>query len=119
MTAGDVPDEINISIHALVKRATTLTVTGAAIADISIHALVKRATLLCGRRRIYYVDFNPRPRKEGDSSLRNGGRSGCYFNPRPRKEGDSEALQIFFKLAISIHALVKRATFCAKIFANF
>ena len=26
------------------KRATTLTVTGAAIADISIHALVKRAT---------------------------------------------------------------------------
>ena len=56
----------SISIHALVKRATTLTVTGAAIADISIHALVKRATLLRGRRRIYYVDFNPRPREKGD-----------------------------------------------------
>ena len=37
---------IRISIHALAKRATILTVTGAAIADISIHALAKRAT--CG-----------------------------------------------------------------------
>ena len=41
-------DDKMISIHALVKRATTLTVIGAAIADISIHALVKRATAYIG-----------------------------------------------------------------------
>ena len=32
------------------------------------------------------------------------------FNPRPREEGDAEILERKFKLCISIHALVKRAT---------
>ena len=44
MTAGDVPEEINISIHALVKRATVTVSEDAIAGDISIHALVKRAT---------------------------------------------------------------------------
>ena len=65
----------DISIHALVKRATTLTVTGAAIADISIHALVKRAT-----------------RPAGNGVLRD------YFNPRPRKEGDRFIVFIILRL---------------------
>ena len=34
-----------------------------------------------------------------------------YFNPRPRKEGDIERLNELFSGDISIHALVKRATF--------
>ena len=42
MTAGDVPE---ISIHALVKRATHSTFASKVFKTISIHALVKRATL--------------------------------------------------------------------------
>ena len=58
--------------------------------DISIHALVKRATsfhCLYYNRLLY---FNPRPRKEGDN--RYGDRHGNRrdFNPRPRKEGDAD-----------------------------
>ena len=34
--------------------------------DISIHALVKRATLGMMGNTGYSFDFNPRPRKEGD-----------------------------------------------------
>ncbi len=34
----------------------------------------------------------------------------AYFNPRPREEGDSERMRTYAWGAISIHALVKRAT---------
>ena len=34
--------------------------------DISIHALVKRATTACRPYKRSYQNFNPRPRKEGD-----------------------------------------------------
>ena len=99
-----------ISIHALVKRATHGDYDEKLMAVISIHALVKRATSdSIGRRRSRRY-FNPRPREEGDSTASALWTLSVYFNPRPREEGDSEALQIFFKLAISIHALVKRAT---------
>ena len=37
--------QLYISIHALVKRATSFEMTIPTHADISIHALVKRATL--------------------------------------------------------------------------
>ena len=78
-----------ISIHALVKRATYLcNVDKKSLAGISIHALVKRATC------IYIVK---------------GGRS-IDFNPRPREEGDAKYTELRFMSAISIHALVKRAT---------
>ena len=55
---------------------------------ISIHALVKRATSDRTARQHKGLDFNPRPREEGDSgygycSCRSGN-----FNPRPREEGD-------------------------------
>ena len=78
-----------ISIHALAKRATSDTRLVAQYNGISIHALAKRATLI----------------------------SKCYtgtkenFNPRPRKEGDS-LFTVLNTVAdtISIHALAKRAT---------
>ena len=66
MTAGDVPEEINISIHALVKRATVTVSEDAIAGDISIHALVKRATVRNADNSCRYKDFNPRPREEGD-----------------------------------------------------
>ena len=56
---------------------------------ISIHALVKRATVALK------VEVGSEPN----------------FNPRPRKEGDSLSLPpLSCQLNISIHALVKRAT---------
>ena len=41
---GVLCDELPISIHALVKRATGAIVLDVSKVDISIHALVKRAT---------------------------------------------------------------------------
>ena len=55
-----------ISIHALVKRATTNRRFIGIELDISIHALVKRATLCLKIFTDFFDNFNPRPRKEGD-----------------------------------------------------
>ena len=101
--------------------------------DISIHALAKRATSRKSDEDSFAIDFNPRPRKEGDAILTIprksyvisihalAKRATSYsfvnfpalkdFNPRPRKEGDlaNYSIQCNFS-AISIHALAKRAT---------
>ena len=78
--------------------------------SISIHALVKRAT---DKTKYYYflrINFNPRPREEGDLfqddlfsyklisihalvkratlALKDTSKKYVYFNPRPREEGD-------------------------------
>ena len=59
---------------------------------------------------ISYFDFNPRPREEGDPTALKFVTYVSDFNPRPREEGDGiNATTESFK-AISIHALVKRAT---------
>ena len=77
-----------ISIHALVKRATTLNIIGDILPYISIHALVKRAT--CGNfvKIRHANDFNPRPREEGDLKGDKNFNVPRDFNPRPREEGD-------------------------------
>ena len=64
-TASDTPDKA-ISIHALVKRATSSNDKFTSSNFISIHALVKRATSfsVCVFSAADY--FNPRPREEGD-----------------------------------------------------
>ena len=54
-----------ISIHALVKRATNDSDVKLLREDISIHALVKRATLQAVIHP-QHLNFNPRPREEGD-----------------------------------------------------
>ena len=56
--------------------------------DISIHALVKRATpfLIHKNKKLSY--FNPRPREEGDAASKRMLPVVIYFNPRPREEGD-------------------------------
>ena len=56
---------------------------------ISIHALVKRATNFARISSAFILNFNPRPREEGD----------------PRVTGNTD------HIIISIHALVKRATY--------
>ena len=58
--------DLDISIHALVKRATRRIYHGKAWKVISIHALVKRATIMNIGITDYVFYFNPRPREEGD-----------------------------------------------------
>ena len=109
-----------ISIHALVKRATTLTVTGAAIADISIHALVKRATerhaggVITDEISIHALVKRATKRsaisiaeekisihalvKRATLFLRLSSQISNYFNPRPRKEGDTVCSRWWFVL---------------------
>ena len=58
----------------------------------------------------FHRHFNPRPREEGDSFLTLSLLFMLYFNPRPREEGDRFIVYIIPFLCISIHALVKRAT---------
>ena len=105
--------------------------------DISIHALVKRATIVASSATGGRNYFNPRPRKEGDVQYEKKIFHNQYFNPRPRKEGDQEGddwkhpydiisihalvkratpafTDSFSSAMISIHALVKRATQCCK-----
>ena len=58
-----------ISIHALVKRATHCKSSDIDDAEISIHALVKRATVLVFSLYGRFSYFNPRPREEGDQGF--------------------------------------------------
>ena len=60
---------MSISIHALAKRATVPNAETALTTRISIHALAKRATLTDFKVGLKIDDFNPRPRKEGDSKF--------------------------------------------------
>ena len=58
-----------ISIHALAKRATRDFDDYKYRVNISIHALAKRATFCQNMAIQHAIDFNPRPRKEGDSKF--------------------------------------------------
>ena len=84
----EIMPKYNISIHALVKRATYTVQLYKHHWHISIHALVKRATAVAHTGTVSDVDFNPRPRKEGDVRIRTRFYLKHDFNPRPRKEGD-------------------------------
>ena len=57
---------------------------------ISIHALVKRATIIGKKGILLPLNFNPRPREEGDGRKTPSKALADNFNPRPREEGDRE-----------------------------
>ena len=78
----------DISIHALVKRATLHLCYLYLFHVISIHALVKRATVSRIHRNNPKRNFNPRPREEGDAVKVGDTIKINDFNPRPREEGD-------------------------------
>ena len=71
------------------KRATESVVSILESKDISIHALVKRATADENVSTVIQKDFNPRPREEGDQADICRLHTLSDFNPRPREEGDS------------------------------
>ena len=70
------------------KRATLKLPVANKLPDISIHALVKRATIARISVNLSYIYFNPRPREEGDFSMKLDTPLIDNFNPRPREEGD-------------------------------
>ena len=62
---------MHISIHSLVKRETLKNPSRLLISQsISIHSLVKRETAAINMVFPDFLDFNPLPRKEGDSKFR-------------------------------------------------
>ena len=93
------------------KRATVWSEINNGETVISIHALVKRATSFLNGDFSAGLNFNPRPREEGDQRYYTEKQRRFYFNPRPREEGDKYVRSIYLRsVRISIHALVKRAT---------
>ena len=70
------------------KRATRKDYEVYQFANISIHALMKRATSNKAKRKVTMRNFNPRPHEEGDWSALRLLFSLVYFNPRPHEEGD-------------------------------
>ena len=60
--------------------------------QISIHALVKRATNNGVIIYNNYLHFNPRPREEGDDAAHPWLAPNVDFNPRPREEGDASSV---------------------------
>ncbi len=101
---------IKISIHALVKRATACVFNGCVLFFISIHALVKRATGTSCISAEVLLNFNPRPREEGDQSALDGGLCLWISIHALVKRATSRKYAIWLYANISIHALVKRAT---------
>ena len=92
------------------KRATHGYIDAILRNKISIHALVKRATQFSTSSTTDRMNFNPRPREEGDIAVMIFIGSHKDFNPRPREEGDGVTVTPERFGGISIHALVKRAT---------
>ena len=82
-----------ISIHALAKRATLFNDIMSIFFDISIHALAKRATLVSLSLLYCAFVFQSTPSQRGRLALKVEMGSVPNFNPRPRKEGDSKFIQ--------------------------
>ena len=127
-----------ISIHALVKRATFWWVIFNRYYTNFNPRPREEGDRVCFKIKAFAYHFNPRPREEGDLSSFNQILKNLDFNPRPREEGDlrltaiQEVRTIFqstpswrgrpgdfvnnvIRLFISIHALVKRATYLRSI----
>ena len=100
-----------ISIHALMKSATSGRWRHASSIQISIHALMKSATSQDDKVWACCSYFNPRTHEECDDFFWHATPSFLYFNPRTHEECDW--LSCCMRLAcktISIHALMKSAT---------
>ena len=79
---------VKISIHALARRATENPLQRNTNLKISIHALARRATKICFYVHWQIGNFNPRSRKESDTTITDLTATVIYFNPRSRKESD-------------------------------
>ena len=93
------------------KRATAFITDVEYVNNISIHALVKRATIVINGSWRYPSNFNPRPREEGDvyHDIMCIGSLSISIHALVKRATSSDSGFIFSEF-ISIHALVKRAT---------
>ena len=102
---------MDISIHALARRATAKGYRWRQMQRISIHALARRATIAS---RCYVCpswDFNPRSRKESDFSASVAViRAGLFQSTLSQGERRKRFVTMNDKFEISIHALARRAT---------
>ena len=100
----------NISIHALMKRATT-DLPNIALYPEYFNPRPHEEGDIYRYLPISSVSyFNPRPHEEGDKKDKQYKSAGVYFNPRPHEEGDTLTVTGVAIADISIHALMKRAT---------
>ena len=81
-----------ISIHALVKRATSMLRWGSQKARNFNPRPREEGDRYAGAISLYARDFNPRPREEGDTNTSGATGVTKNFNPRPREEGDVTVL---------------------------
>ncbi len=100
-----------VSIHALLRRATSRIRMRWPSSSVSIHALLRRAT---GRTPVSKmsdnVSIHALLRRATTYSCSGAMRSQC-FNPRPPAEGDAtSAVEPAVDTTVSIHALLRRAT---------
>jgi len=89
----DVPPAgtLDVSIHALARRATTAADPWPHVDRVSIHALARRATCLRIQSRIGRCGFNPRPRAEGDVTYQVLGPWYWLFQSTPSRGGRRKA----------------------------
>ena len=102
---------IGISIHALAKRATNLALNVFSWIGISIHALAKRATLKFTPIHFSF-SFQSTPSQRGRQHFTPLPRPRWKFQSTPSQRGrPCGHRRTALVRSISIHALVKRATF--------
>ncbi len=77
--------------------------------NVSIHALAKRATEY--EKVAEYIErFQSTPSRRGRHAAAGVASTETCFNPRPREEGDPAGYPTGQVILVSIHALAKRAT---------
>ena len=108
---------VQISIHALARRATYNLPTQGADIDISIHALARRATFQVYLPSPGPAHFNPRSRKESDSFCVTGILPPFGFQST-LSQGERPYWRVYndWFRDISIHALARRATSRIRVF---
>ena len=92
------------------KRATVAANATPEQLKISIHALMKRATCRLQKSARKHSHFNPRPHEEGDTENRVGRLISAISIHALMKRATYTILNISNDKTISIHALMKRAT---------
>ena len=102
--------QVNISIHAPTRGATTKQDKRWRVSEISIHAPTRGATTSSRLRYIHSSNFNPRSYKRSDRGNLATCRVLHNFNPRSYKRSDSRGHHRTHATHISIHAPTRGAT---------
>ena len=100
---------VDVSIHALAKRATPTGRDSPALMAFQ-STPSRRGRRNDGRCHRDGAGFQSTPSRRGRRCAGRGPRAKKGFNPRPREEGYTVGLRLRRERVVSIHALAKRAT---------